>query len=62
MRAAEKLAKEEFHIELLHLEVYEGNPAIRLYERFGFVKYGEHPHFIKEEGRYLSKILMQKLL
>ena len=56
------LAKEKFQIELLHLEVYEGNPAIRLYERAGFTKYGEHPRFIKEEARYLSKIMMQKNL
>ena len=56
------LAKEKFQIELLHLEVYEGNPAIRLYEKAGFTKYGEHPKFIKEETHYLSKIMMQKKL
>ncbi len=58
-----KLAKEKFNIELLHLEVYEGNPAIRLYERFGFTQYGCEKRFVKEEGnKYLSKILMQKTL
>lgn len=56
------LAKERFRIELLHLEVYSGNPAIRLYERAGFSQYGCHRRFIKEEGRYLDKILMQKML
>lgn len=50
------------HIELLHLEVYEGNPAIRLYERFGFREYGRHERFIKDNGRYIAKILMQKAL
>ncbi len=30
-----KHAKEKFKIEILHLEVYEGNPAKRLYERAG---------------------------
>ncbi|HEY4255551.1 MAG TPA: GNAT family N-acetyltransferase [Chlamydiales bacterium] len=54
------LAKEKCHIELLHLEVYEGNPAIRLYERLGFVRYGFQKHFVKDQGRYIGKILMQK--
>jgi RimJ/RimL family protein N-acetyltransferase len=56
------LAKERFHIELLHLEVYIGNPAIRLYERLGFQVYGTQRHFVKEDGKYLDKILMQKNL
>jgi RimJ/RimL family protein N-acetyltransferase len=57
-----KLAKERFKIELLHLEVYEGNPAIRLYERLGFTQYGFQRHFVKEGDKYLGKILMQKSL
>jgi RimJ/RimL family protein N-acetyltransferase len=56
------LAKERFHIELLHLEVYRGNPAIRLYERHGFEVYGTQRRFVKENGKYLDKILMQKAL
>jgi RimJ/RimL family protein N-acetyltransferase len=55
-------AKEKFHIEILHLEVYEGNPAYHLYERLGFQEYGRHPRFIKWEGKYYDKILMQKRL
>ena len=62
LRELTLLAKEKFQIDLLHLEVYEGNPAMRLYERCGFVKYGEHPRFVKEEGHYLAKIMMQKTL
>lgn len=56
----EKEARDKFNIELLHLEVYDGNPARRLYERMGFKEYGRHPRFIKENGKYVSKILMQK--
>lgn len=56
------LGKERFHLELIHLEVYEGNPAIRLYEKLGFTQYGAQRHFIKDGERYLSKILMQKAL
>jgi len=56
------LAKDRFKIELLHLEVYEGNPAINLYRRLGFEPYGAQRHFIKDQGRYVGKILMQKSL
>jgi len=62
MRELMKLADEKFALELLHLEVYEGNPAIRLYERLGFKQYGSQRYFVKEEGRYRAKILMQKKL
>jgi putative acetyltransferase len=57
-----KLAKEKFRIEMLHLEVYEGNPAIHLYQRLGFKEFGFQKHFIKEKGEYLGKIFMQKFL
>jgi putative acetyltransferase len=63
LKELEKLAKEKFHIELLHLEVYDGNPAIGLYRKQGFVEYGRHKNFIKEpDGRYIDKIYMQKRL
>lgn len=57
-----KLAKKQFHIETLHLEVYEENPAKRLYERAGFTEFGYMAHFLKEEGRYRGKCFMQKKL
>ncbi|MBI2810917.1 MAG: GNAT family N-acetyltransferase [Candidatus Melainabacteria bacterium] len=57
-----KRAKEKFKIETLHLEVYEGNPAKKLYERLGFTEFGRQSKFIKEDGKYLGKILMQKKL
>lgn len=58
----EKLAKEKFQIEFLHLEVYAGNPAYRLYERKGYVEYGKQARFINESGVFVDKILMQKKL
>jgi putative acetyltransferase len=57
-----KLAKDKFKIEILHLEVYEGNPAIRLYRRNGFKEYGYQAHFIKEMGKYRGKVYMQREL
>lgn len=54
--------KELFALEFVHLEVYEGNPAIHLYRKLGFVEYGKQNRFVKEDGRYLAKVLMQKIL
>ena len=55
-------AKEELHLEKLHLEVYEGNAAQKLYERFGFVEYGRHEKFLKKGNEYITKIVMEKEL
>jgi putative acetyltransferase len=57
------LAKVQFHIELLHLQVYAENPAKRLYERFGFVEFGRQNEWIKEDdGSYTGRIFMEKFL
>ncbi|MEN9343877.1 MAG: hypothetical protein RLZZ453_664 [Chlamydiota bacterium] len=58
----ERVAKEKFQIEILHLEVYEGNPAERLYRKMGFTFFGRQALFIKEHEQYNAKILMQKSL
>jgi len=56
-------AKRDFYLELLHLEVYRENPARRLYASMGFVEYGVHANFLKEnDGTYRDKILMQQWL
>lgn len=56
------LAKENFNIELLHLQVYYGNPAIRLYERLGFTEFGRQDGWIKEDGEFLGRIFMEKYI
>jgi putative acetyltransferase len=56
------LAKETFLLELVHLEVYEGNPAIGLYRKLGFEEFGVERGFIKSQGKYFNKIFMQKSL
>lgn len=58
-----RLAKEEHGMQMLYLEVYEGNPAIRLYERMGFKEFGRQPYFLKDaDGKYSTKIFMEKWL
>jgi putative acetyltransferase len=56
------LAKTRFNIELLSLQVYEDNPAIRLYSRFGFKEYGRQTHWIKEDEGYRARIFMERHL
>ena len=57
------LAKEKFKIELLHLQVYEENPAVRLYQRFGFKEFGRQTHWIKEnDGQPTGRIFMERFI
>lgn len=56
------LAKNYFGIEVIYLEVYAGNPAISLYKRFGFREIGFQEHFMKENGEYIGKVIMERVL
>jgi len=57
-----KLAKFKFHMEHLHLQVYEGNPAFFLYKKFGFTEFGRHKQWLKDKDRYIGRIFMEKPL
>lgn len=56
------LAKNRFKIELMHLQVYENNPAINFYTRFGFKEFGRQNHWAKEEKRYAGRIFMERFI
>lgn len=57
------LAKDKFRIELIHLQVYKENPAVRLYKRFGFVEFGRQEKWIKENnGEYTGRVFMERRL
>ena len=64
MSSLMKFAKHQFKIELLHLQVYEKNPALRFYERFGFKEFGRQTHWLRDEkeGRYVGRIFMERFL
>ena len=63
LKEVEKIAKKKHGIELLHLEVYEGNPAYNLYKRLGYHEYGVQKGYLKEgPDEYSDKICMQKAL
>lgn len=57
------LAKDNFKIELLHLQVYADNPAIHLYQRMGFREFGRQSHWIKEGiDFYVGRVFMERFL
>jgi RimJ/RimL family protein N-acetyltransferase len=56
------LAKEKFKIELLHLQVYDENPAMNLYKRFGFKEFGRQNSWIKEKDHYAGRVFMERFL
>lgn len=63
MEAVIKFAKERAKAEIISLEVRSDNErAIRLYERFGFVKIGEYKGFFKINGKYVDFDLMNLYL
>lgn len=62
LEALMQMAKDSFHMEMLHLQVYAENPAIRLYRRFGFKEFGRQTHSIKENGVYLGRVFMERFL
>lgn len=58
-----ELGKQNFNLKVLYLEVFEENPAIRLYRKLGFREVGYYKYWLKEDdGKYRSKITMEKLL
>lgn len=56
------LAKTKFHIEIIHLQVHEGNSAKYLYEKFGFKVFAVQEKWLKDGDRYCSRLYMQRSL
>jgi len=63
IRHLEKAAKNDLGLVILHLEVYEGNPAYELYKRLGYKEYGKQKRFLRDApDKYSTKVCMQKEL
>jgi RimJ/RimL family protein N-acetyltransferase len=53
------LAKNYFHLEKMHIEIFEGNPILSLLKKYGFREYARQQRFVKENGNYLARILLE---
>ena len=63
MRNLIHLAKETFKVELLHLTVMDGSPAIQFYERLGFKVFARQEEWMKQpDGTYVARVFMEKWL
>lgn len=63
IRNAINLGKNYFKIELLHLQVYAENPAMRLYTRWGFKEFGRQNQWIKEgPNDYRARVFMERFI
>ena len=51
------LAEKYFKLEAIFIEVFEGFRAIALLEEFGFEKMAIQKNYVKENGKYLSRII-----
>lgn len=56
------LAKNYFHLELMHIEVFEGNPFISLLQKFDFQEFARQEKFVKDSRGYHSRILYESNL
>ena len=62
MRAGVEMADQWLNLTRLELEVYTDNePAIRLYERFGFEREGTLRRHAFRDGRYVDAYVMARL-
>ncbi|MGE5196857.1 MAG: GNAT family N-acetyltransferase [Anaerolineae bacterium] len=53
------LAKSYFRLELMHIEVFEGNPILKLLQNADFKEFARQERYVKEAGRYFTRILLE---
>lgn len=56
------LARNYFRLELIHIEVFEGNPMIQLLEKMEFRRFAYQKDYVKEGDEYLARALYEKEL
>jgi ribosomal protein S18 acetylase RimI-like enzyme len=59
VRNLKHLAKNYFRLELIHTEVFEGNPLIPLLHKLDFTEFGRQEHYVKEGSAYLARVLLE---
>jgi putative acetyltransferase len=56
------LAKSYFHLELIHIEVFDGNPFIHLLQKFDFHEFARQDNFVKDKEVDKARILYESAL
>ena len=60
IRNINHLAKSYFRFEKMHVETFEGCPAIPLLEKEGYQEVVRQEHYVKEgEGKYLARVVLE---
>jgi len=63
MEAITDLAKDNFNIELLHLQVFESNGrGIEFFKELGFKEFGRQTHWLKDRDKYRARIFMERFI
>lgn len=62
LRNLKHLAKNYFHLKLIHTEFFEGNPMQFLLEKNQFREFARQSRYVKQDDRYFSRILMESEL
>lgn len=53
------LAKTRFRLESVHVEIYDPNPLISIVKKLNFELFAEQEHFVKMNGNFRSRILLE---
>jgi len=56
------LAKNYFHLEMMHIEVFDKNPFIHLLHKQDFHEFARQDKFVKDKGEYHARILYESYL
>lgn len=56
------LAKNYFRLELIHIEVFEGNPLLHLLQKNDFREFARQDRYVKEGDKYYGRVLLESNL
>ncbi|MBS0629667.1 MAG: GNAT family N-acetyltransferase [Verrucomicrobia bacterium] len=59
IRNLKHLAKNRFRLDLMHVEILDESPLIDLLKGQGFTEFARQEKFVKENGVYFPRILME---
>lgn len=59
MKNLKHLAKNRFRLELMHCEILDESPLVLLLKSMGFIEFARQEKFVKENGVYFPRILME---